>query len=398
MKYTVKVSERVFRIGANDRRTHLFENLWPLPQGVAYNSYLIRDEKTVLLDTIESSSAQDFLNTLTDILRGKTLDYIIINHMELDHASQIGEVIKLFPEVKIIGNKFTAKVLGSYFPEAMANFMEIKDGDTLDLGHHKLQFYLTPMLHWPETMMSYDTTEGILFSGDAFGTFGAIRGGVLDKNTKLEFFEDEMRRYYSNIVGKFSAMAQKAIARLKSTIEIKTICSLHGPIWQKYVGDVISLYDKWSRYESESGVVICYGSMYGNTASMADYIAHRIAEQGVQDIVIHDVSKTHMSYIVSDIWKYKGVMLGSVAYNGDMFPAMANLCHELTHLGIKDKKLGLFGSYSWNGGGVRNLKKFADELAWEQVCEPCEIHGRTSKEKYAICDSMALAMAEAVKK
>ncbi len=396
MQYTVKVSERVHWIGANDRRTHLFENIWPLPEGVSYNSYLICDEKTVLLDTIDASAGGDFIKTVVDTLAGKTLDYLIINHMELDHASEISKIISLYPEVKVIGNKFTAKPLQSYFPEVMANFMTIQEGDMLDLGHHKLKFYITPMLHWPETMMTYDQTEGILFSGDAFGSFGALRGSVMDTNTLLEFFEDEMRRYYSNIVGKFSAQASKAISRLASEIEIKTICSLHGPVWQKYAAQVLELYSRWSNYQAEDGVVICYASMYGNTGKMADYLAYKLSEGGIKDIIIHDVSKTHPSFIISDMWKYKGVMLGSVAYNGDMFPVMHTLCEEIKHLGLKNRKLGLFGSYSWNGGGVRNLNKFAEAIGWEQVGTPSEIHGIVNKNKYEQCDELAQAMIDAI--
>lgn len=396
MQYTVKISDRVHWIGANDRKTHLFENIWPIPEGVAYNSYLINDQKTALLDTIDLGSGGEFMHNIMQILDGKTLDYMIINHMELDHASLINEVIAKYPQIKIIGNALTAKVLTGYFPEAMDNFMAIKNEDIIDLGYHKLQFYMTPGVHWPETMMTYDQTEKILFSGDAFGTFGCIRGGVLDSQTRLEFYEDEMRRYYSNIVGKFSGMVQKAIAKL-ANLPINTICSLHGPVWQESAGKVVDLYNKWSSHQAENGVVIYYASMYGNTEQMADYIAHKLAEEGVRDIVIRDVSRTHLSYLISDLWKYKGVILGSPAYNGNMFPVMETLCTELVHLAPKDKLLGLFGSYSWNGGGVRSLSKFAEQIGWTQVSEPCEMQGRATAEKYKLCDNMVKAMAEALK-
>ena len=241
-------------------------------------------------------------------------------------------------------------------------------------------------------MVSYDTTDGVLFSGDAFGMFGALDGGHYDDQVDFAMYEEEMRRYYSNIVGKYSSMVQKALARL-STIEVRTICPLHGLVWRSDPSRVIGLYDRWSRYEAEAGAVVIYASMYGNTARMADYIATGLADNGVKSIRVHDVSKTHISYLINDIWRYRGVVLGSCAYNLQMFPLMENLTRELLHMGVKNKLLGLFGTFSWNGGGVKNLKVFAEEIGWEQVAPAVEIQGRTAADKLVACDALAEAMA-----
>ncbi len=392
-----QVGERIFWTGVNDRRKHLFENIWPLPYGVSYNSYLIRDERCALMDTVETGSDGSYLDWVVETLDGRKLDYLVIHHMELDHSGEIENLVARFPDVKIVGNVKTFKVLESYCGTS-DNLLEVKDGDVLDLGHHKLKFVFTPWVHWPETMMSYDLTENVLFSGDAFGMFGALDGGVFDDQVDFErYYEDEMRRYYSNIVGKYSPMVQKALAKLSGT-EVRTICPLHGLVWRSEPQKVIGLYDRWSRYEAEDGVVVIYASMYGNTARMADRIARRMAQNGVKNIRVFDVSKTHISYLISEIWQYKGVVLGSCAYNLEMFPLMENLTRELIHMGVKEKYLGLFGSYSWNGGGVKNLNAFADTIGWEQVAPAAEIKGRPGPGKYEACDALADAMAARLKK
>lgn len=391
-----QITDRISWTGVNDRRTQLFENIWPLPDGVSYNSYLIRDEKTVLMDTVATGSDRCYMDWIESTLEGKTLDYLVIHHMELDHAGEIENLIARYPDVKIVGNGKTFKVLEAYYGQ-LANLVEVKDGDTLDVGYHKLKFVFTPWVHWPETMMTYETTDGILFSGDAFGMFGTLDGGVFDDQIVFDQHrEDEMRRYFSNIVGKYSNMVQKALGKLRD-VKINVICPLHGVVWRSNPGHVCALYDKWSRYEAEPGVVVIYASMYGNNAQVADYIAHCMAQAGVKQIKVHDVSKTHISYLINDIWKYKGVMLGSCAYNLQMFPLMENLTRELLHMEVKNRYLGLFGTYSWNGGGVKNLKDFATASGWDMVADPAEIHGRPTPEKYAQCEVLAKAMADKLK-
>ena len=256
---------------------------------------------------------------------------------------------------------------------------------------------MTPWVHWPETMMTYDLSEKVLFSGDAFGSFGTLDGGIFDDEIEFEeYYLDEMRRYYSNIVGKYSNMVQKAFKKLEG-IDIKYICSTHGPIWRKDVNKVLSLYDKWSKFETEDGVVIIYGSMYGNTAKMADCIARKLSEQGIKKIRVHDVSKTHISYLINEIWKYKGVILGSSAYNSGMLPPMENLTRTLEHMGVKDHLLGLFGSYSWNGGGVKMLHKFYETMEWDLVSEPIDAKGIPGNETFDRCEVLAKAMADKLK-
>lgn len=395
MYYNIPVVGKVHWIGVNDRRKRLFENIWPLDRGVSYNSYLIVDEKTALIDTIEDRAAGNYIERIKALLNGRTLDYLIINHMEPDHSGEIKDIFEQFKGVKLVGNAKTFKMVEAYWG-INENLIQVDDGDTLDLGFHKLKFVMTPWVHWPETMMTFDQTEQILFSGDAFGSFGALDGGIFDDEINFDFFEDEMRRYYSNIVGKYSNMVQKAFAKLKD-VPVKVIAPTHGPVWRSNPNKVIELYDWWSRYEAEEGVVIIFASMYGNTETIADYIGRKVAENGIKNIRIHDVSRTHISHLINEIWKYRGLVLGSCAYNSEMFPLMEQLTRELTHMGIKNKKLALFGSYSWNGGGVKNLLKFAEEAKLELVAEPAEIYGKPNAEKLKQFDLLAQKIAESVK-
>ena len=391
----LKVSGKIYWLGANDRKKHLFENIWPLPNGVAYNCYLIKDEKTALVDTIESGVAGDFVEKVESLLEGRSLDYLIINHMELDHSGEVKDILKRYPDVQIIGNSKTFKVVEAYWGN-VGNLKQVEDGEELSLGHHKLKFVMTPWVHWPETMMTYDITEQVLFSGDAFGSFGTLDGGVFDDEIDFTYYEEDMRRYFSNIVGKYANMVQKAFKKLEG-VPVKSVCPVHGPVWRSNPEVVLGLYDKWSKMEAEDGVVIIYASMYGNTELVADRIARKIAEQGVKKIRVHDVSKTHISTLINEIWRYKGVILGSCAYNSQMFPLMEQLTRELEHMGVKDRELGLFGSYSWNGGGVKSLKKFQEDIGWNLVSEPVDVYGIPNEEKYALCDALALAMAEKLK-
>lgn len=395
MHYSVEITNDIYWLGINDRRKYRFENLWPLPHGVSYNSYLINDEKTALIDTIESGSDSSFIERIEGLLEERELDYLVINHMEPDHSGEIDSLVRRFPNITLVGNTKTFEILKNYYHKMSVNLLEVADGDALDLGKQQLQFIMTPWVHWPETMMTYVVDEQILFSGDAFGTFGTLDGGVLDKHIRFEEYEGEMRRYYSNIVGKYGTMVQRALKKFED-IPIKTICPVHGPVWQQYVSKVIALYDQWSKGEAEDAVVVIYASMYGNTGYLADYIANKLAHQGVTDIKVFDVSKTHMSYLISEIWKSRGVILGSCAYNTQMFPKMDALCTEMLNYRLKNRALSIFGSCSWSGGGVRNLKTFADESGWELVGEPVEMLGRPTPEIYMECNDLAKAMADKI--
>jgi len=396
MHHTVKLSEKIHWIGVNDRKTHLFENLWPLENGVAYNSYLINDDKVALVDTVEHSSSEEYLDKIQSIIGNeKTIDYLIINHMEPDHSGAIRSIVEKYPNVKLIGNVKTFKIIDAYYGYK-DNLYEVKEGDELDLGTHKLKFVMTPWVHWPETMMTYDQTEQILFSGDAFGSFGTLDGGIFDDEINLEFYEDELRRYFSNIVGKYGNMVQKAFKKLDG-VELKMIAATHGPIWRSEINKILSLYDKWSKQETDEGVVIIFGSMYGNTEKMADYIARKISEQGIKNIRVRDASKTHISHIINDIWRFKGVVIGSSAYNSSMLPTVEHLTKTLEHMGVKNHYLGLFGSYSWTGGGVKTLNKFAEKVDWELVGEPVDIKGIPGEEAFKQCDVLAEEMAKKLK-
>ncbi|MCT4637433.1 MAG: FprA family A-type flavoprotein [Bacteroidales bacterium] len=396
MQNTVEVSGKIHWIGTNDRRTHLFENMWPLEHGVSYNSYIINDEKVALVDTVEIGTAAEYLDKIESIIGDKPIDYLIVNHMEPDHSGAIGAILHRHPDMKIIGNIKTKKILQAYFPVADENYMLVADGDELDLGYHKLKFVMTPWVHWPETMVSYDMTDKVMFSCDAFGTFGSLDGGIFDDEINFSFYEEEMRRYYSNIVGKYSNMVQKAFKKLDG-IEVSIICSSHGPIWRSNPQRVLDLYYKWSNYETERGVVIIWGSMYGNTEKMADVIARHLVTKGIRNIKMYDASKTHISHLIKDIWKYKGVILGSCAYNSGMYPKVAQLCSELEHMQVKNHFLGLFGSYSWNGGGVKNLMKFADNIEWDLIADPAEIKGSPSEANLDQLEVIATEMAKKLK-
>ncbi len=390
---SVNITKDIYWVGTNDKRLALFENLWPLDHGVAYNSYLIVDDKTALIDSVEGSHSKEYLRKIKSIIgEDKKIDYIIVNHMEPDHSGLLKMVVDYYPDIKIVGNAKTFGMIKDFFG-ITDNLYTVKEGDELDLGNHKLKFYMTPMVHWPETMMTYEVNNNILFSGDAFGSFGSLDGGIFDFEVDLDFFEEEMRRYYSNIVGKYGMMVQKAIQKL-SGLEIKTICSTHGPIWKNHIDKVVSLYDKWSKSETDKGVVIVYGTMYGNTAKMAETIARTLSEEGIENIKLFDASKTHISYILRDIWKYRGLIIGSAAYNTNLFPPIEELTTKLLQMGVKNRILGVFGTCSWSGGGVNNLMKFAENIKWEMVAEPVEARSSASKENIDGCINIGKAMAK----
>ncbi|MDO5689686.1 MAG: FprA family A-type flavoprotein [Tissierellia bacterium] len=367
---SVKINDFLHYVGVNDRDTHLFENLWPLENGVAYNSYLLTAEKTALLDTVKITKVSDFSAKLKAALKGKTLDYLVVHHMEPDHSGSIVMIREMYPDVQLVGNKRTIQYLDEFYG-ITDNILEVKDGDTLDLGGRSLRFYTTPMVHWPESMVSYEEKSKILFSQDAFGGFGALDGTIFDDEINLDFYHSETRRYYSNIVGKFSKQVQSALKKL-SGLEISMVCPVHGPIWRSHPEKIIELYDRWSRYEVEEGVVIVYGSMYGNTQRMAEVIARQLAEEGIKNIKVFDVSKTHESYILSEIWRYKGVILGSCTYNNYMFPLMTKLVNVLEMNNLINHVIGVFGSYSWSGGAVKALREFAERGKYDVIDEVIE--------------------------
>ena len=310
----IEISNKTYYVGVNDRNKNLFEGLWPLPNGVSYNSYLVVDDKVCLIDTVEVDFFTQYLENIREVIGERPVDYLVINHMEPDHSGSIALVKKYYPEIKIVGNKKTFSMIQGFYGIA-DDFVTVNNGDTLSLGEKELTFVLTPMVHWPETMVTL--CGDILFSGDAFGCFGALNGGVVDEEINCDTFWLEMTRYYSNIVGKYGVPVQNALKKLAG-VKLEYICSTHGPVWHQYIDKVIGIYDSLSKYEAKPGLVICYGTMYGNTERMAEHIARAASQAGVKDIVMYNVSKTHHSYIIRDIFRYQGLIVGAPTYNAGL--------------------------------------------------------------------------------
>ncbi|ETK07510.1 flavodoxin [Tannerella sp. oral taxon BU063 isolate Cell 6/7/9] len=384
------VAKDIYYVGVNDRQKALFENLWPLPGGVSYNSYLIVDDKTVLVDTVDICYSDLFFKRVAKLLNGRKLDYLVVDHMEPDHAGSIRLLRQIYPDVKIIGNKQTFGMLAGYHG-ITDGLHEVKEGDTLDLGHHKLSFYMAPMVHWPEVMVTYEETEKVLFSADAFGTFGTLDGGVLDTDMDTDRFWSEMTRYYANIVGKYGGPVQRALKKL-SGLDIQTICSTHGPVWTRQSGDVIALYDRLSRYEGLDGVTIVYGSMYGHTEQMAEDIATALSDGGVRHIAMHNVSKSHGSYILRDVFNYRGLIVGCPTYSGQLYPEVEMVLSEIKLREVKDRLFSYFGSFTWAGAAVKHLAAYAEAMKWEVVGTPVDQKQGISTEEQ--CIALGQAMAE----
>ena len=384
------VAKDIYYVGVNDRQKALFENLWPLPGGVSYNSYLIVDDKTVLVDTVDICYSDLFFKRVAKLLNGRKLDYLVVDHMEPDHAGSIRLLRQIYPDVKIIGNKQTFGMLAGYHG-ITDGLHEVKEGDTLDLGHHKLSFYMAPMVHWPEVMVTYEETEKVLFSADAFGTFGTLDGGVLDTDMDTDRFWSEMTRYYANIVGKYGGPVQRALKKL-SGLDIQTICSTHGPVWTRQSGDVIALYDRLSRYEGLDGVTIVYGSMYRHTEQMAEDIATALSDGGVRHIAMHNVSKSHGSYILRDVFNYRGLIVGCPTYSGQLYPEVEMVLSEIKLREVKDRLFSYFGSFTWAGAAVKHLAAYAEAMKWEVVGTPVEQKQGISTEEQ--CIALGQAMAE----
>ena len=369
---------------------------------MSYNAYLIDDEKTCLVDTVEVDFFMPFINNVREVLGDRPLDYVVVNHMEPDHSGSLALLRKYYPQVQVVGNKKTFDMLRGFY-HLEDKLLEVKNSDSIELGTLKLQFVLTPMVHWPETMMtlcvpSQCTTPSphLLFSGDAFGCFGALNGAVVDEQMNCEGFWDEMERYYSNIVGKYGTPVQMALKKLAG-VSVDYICATHGPVWHEHVQKVIGIYDRLSRYEAETGLVICYGTMYGNTERAAEVIATAAAEAGVKNIVMHNVSKTHHSYIIRDVFRYRGLIVGAPTYNTGLYHEMNVLLDELSQKDIKGRLFGFFGSYGWASKAVAEISRWNEEkLHFQQVGTPVEIKQSLTADTTAQCVALGQAMAAAL--
>lgn len=376
----VKVTDSIYYVGVNDRTKALFENLWPLPYGVAYNSYLIVDEKVTLVDTVDICYSEQFFRQIERIIGDRPIDYLIVNHMEPDHSGSIGMLKRNYPNVQIVGNKLTFKMLQEYY-DIKDNLVTVKEGDTLNIGSRELTFVMAPMVHWPEVMFTYDPKDKVLFSADAFGTFGSLDGNVFDYAMNLDLYMDEMERYYACIVGKYGKFVQKVLKKL-DTIEVKTICATHGPVWTDYAFEkAFKVYDRLSKYEGQKGAVVLFGSMYGNTSVLADHIARGIGSRGIKNVVCYDVSRTHASYILRDIFRYKAFVIGSPTYSDNIYPPIANILNLVKIREVPDRLVSIFGSCSWAGQAVRKLTPFQEEMNWEMVGDPYEIKGAATEEE-----------------
>lgn len=359
-----EITKDIFYVGVNDRVKHKFEALWPLPYGVSYNSYIVAGtEKVALIDTVCIEEVREYFNNIDAIAGNRRIDYLVINHMEPDHSGSIPEIVRAYPDIRIVGNAKTIDMIkGFYHIDSADRFLEIKDGDTLSLGDMTLRFYLTPMVHWPETMMTYVEEREVLFSGDAFGTFGALNGGVTDKDMETDVFISEMYRYYSNIVGKYGRFVEKALEKL-SGLKFSYICSTHGPVWCDKIPEVVDIVSRLASYKSERGVVIVYGSMYGNTAEVAEMIAREISALGIKRIIIHNASHSNMSDIINDAFRYETLIVGSATYSMRLFPPVETFMNAMETREIKNKVFATFGNYTWAAGAVTaKLKEFADRM------------------------------------
>lgn len=387
----MKITDRIHYVGVNDSIKELFEGLWPLPYGVSYNSYLINDQKVAVVDTVEAGFEEDFLAEIHEVIGDKSIDYLIVNHMEPDHSSLTAYLLERYPQMKIVANAKTLPMLKGYYDTPEERVLVMAEGQTLSLGSSTLRFHMVPMVHWPETMVTYLEEEHTLFSGDAFGTFGNVDENVIDDEETFEEYRDEMIRYYSNIVGKYGAPVQAALKKLEG-LRIDRICSTHGPVWEVNVDQVVALYDQLSRYEVGRGVCIVYGSMYGNTAAAADALAEELEKRGVP-YAIHDLAGNNeeslgLSGALRDVFKYDTVAVGSPTYNGGIYPPAESFMKALAARGIKGRRFYAFGSYTWAAASVRLLNGLAEDMDFNVLGDGMAFAQAYTQEK---CDMAALA-------
>ena len=381
--YTKKIIiNDTYYLGSSDRRLELFENIYPIPNGVSYNSYLILDEKTCLLDTVDKSIEEVFLTKLNETLNGRTLDYIVINHMECDHSATLERVIEKYPFCKVVLTNKAKEMFYNFTNKELQNYIIVKEGDKLNLGKHDLTFIMAPMVHWPEVMITYDMFTKTLFSADAFGTFGTLDGDIFTKKEKFkERYLDDARRYYSNIVGKYGLQVQSLLKKANN-IEINNICPLHGPIWKEDLKYIISLYDKWSKYEPEiKGVLIVYGSIYGHSEIAANIIADSINELGIDNIKIYDSSRTDKSYLVSETFKYSHLIVCASTYNLGIFTPLEEYLLDLKYHNLQNRTVAIIENGSWAPQSMKLTKEIFSQMKNINVLEESFSFTSSLKEK-----------------
>lgn len=357
-----QVTDQLYWVGADDHRLALFENIHPIPDGVSYNSYLLLDKQTVLFDTVDWSVCRQFLENVEYVLNGRPLDYLVINHMEPDHGASLEEILLRYPKAKIITTEKAVMLMRQFGFHIDGKTEEVKEGDTKSFGKHVVTFVAAPMVHWPEAMVTFDTTNGVLFSADAFGSFKALDGKLFNDEVNFDRdWIDEARRYYTNIVGKYGPFVQ-ALLKKASTIDIKMICPLHGLVWRSDLGYFLDKYDKWSRYEpEEKGVLIVYSSMYGNTENAVGALASKIVEKGMHNVVMYDVSKTNVSYLISEAFRLSHLVLASVTYNLGIYPPMKNYLMDMKALNVQKRTVAIVENGSWACKSGTLMREFLED-------------------------------------
>ena len=373
------ITDDIYWVGVNDRKNDVFESYWPIPDGISYNSYLIQDENTALIDGVKGGFSEDFLKKVESLVSLEDIDYLVTNHMEPDHTGVFPELRRINPELTFLGTEKTKELMESFYGIS-EGVKVVETGDTLDLGLNTLEFFETPFVHWPETMMTYQKEEEILFSGDGFGTFGALSGGIFDdKFVKEQYFEEAIR-YLSNIVGAYSATLQAALSKLDD-LNIEIIAPTHGPIWREAPEEIVKLYDKYSSGEGDPGVTMVYGSMYGFTEKVAEQVARGAKSGGLKDLQVLDASRTHPSYLLSAAWKRRGLIIGSPTYESRAFPPISNFLEVVEKKKLKERIAGIFGSYGWGGGSVREIEGTVETLDWNLAASPVEFNGQPSRDQ-----------------
>lgn len=371
MHCTRNVTDHVIWVGANDRRLDLFENLFPIPRGVSYNAYIIKDEKNTLMDTVDASASEQFIENVNYALNGEKLDYLVVQHMEPDHCANIKRILDIYPEVKVVGNAKTMQMIGQFFDADLdGRQVVVNEGDTLELGSHTLHFVMAPMVHWPEVMVSYEDSEKILFSADAFGTFGALNGNLFNDEVDFEKdWIDDARRYFTNIVGKYGMQVQ-ALLKKAAGLDIQIICSLHGPVWRNNLNYFIEKHDKWSKYEPEDqAVAIIYGSIYGHTEQAADALAAKLGEKGIKNIAVYDASKTDVSELIAEIFRVSHVVIACPTYNGGIYPPIENLLAHMKALSVQNRTVAVMDNGTWAATAGKQIVKQLEEMKNMTVLE-----------------------------
>lgn len=362
MYCTRRITDDLLWIGANDRQHPVFEAAHPVPRGMSYNSYLLLDEKTVLFDTVDRAVQTQFLENLEHALDGRPLDYIFVHHMEPDHAATLGDLMLRHPEARVVCNGKAINMIRQFHATDPAGAILVDEGDSLCTGRHNFTFVAAPMVHWPEVVVSYDSTDKILFSADAFGSFGALNGILFADEVDWERdWLDEARRYYTNIVGKYGPQVT-ALLKKASALDIRMICPLHGPVWRKDFDQIIDRYAKWASYEPEvQGVVIPFASIYGHTETAANILACRLAELGIP-VQMHDVSVTHYSYVLADCFKYSHIVFASPTYNNGIFDPMEHLLRDLVHHNLQNRKVAFIQNGSWAPSSGKQMSQLLAEM------------------------------------